>query len=436
MVIVRSRRQLLAVGLIAATSTVLVACGSSSGGDVGEDQDESDISLRVLIFSSNEAHLELLNGIAEDYMSENPEVTEIEFQSVPSTELRTVIQTQISADEGPDLSWAQDNLSAEFIENDLVIDVAPTLQADEEYGYDDLIENGLSLWRRGDSQYGIPFSTSTMGLFYNADLFREADVPLPEDLIAEDRWTWDEYREVLKQITEDTGVYGFVARDFEFGAQLDRLVPIWYAFGAEPWSEDGTECRFDEEPMVEAMQLLHDLIFVDGTYPEVGQTVDFFAGGAASTNAFVSSSSLLADVDFEYGFAPMPAGPDGYTAALYQSSFVAYESSRNPETAIDFLTFLTNPDNSAKLAEFFPPIRSSLMTPEQLAEATELLTAEQLDTVVVDGVNNGKFVPVHLNQGEIVSAVSAPLDDLFQADADVQAVMAAVCAEVEPLLAP
>ncbi|CAN5635110.1 sugar ABC transporter substrate-binding protein [soil metagenome] len=433
----RITRGLATVGIAAIVAAGLAACGpAASTNTTGENQDEDNISLRVMIFSSNEAHLELLNGIADVYMADHPEVTEIEFQSVPSTELRTVIQTQILAGEGPDLSWGQDGLSAEFINADLVVDVAPALKADESYEYDDLIPNALALWNRGEAQYGIPFSTSTMGLFYNADMFNAAGVPLPEELIAEGKWTWDEYREILKQVTATTGLPGYVARDFQFGAQLDRIVPIWYAYGARPWSEDGTTCEFTEQPMVDSMQLLHDMIFEDKTYPQVGQTVDFFAGGAASTNAFVSSSSLLKEVPFNWGFVPMPAGPDGYTAALYQSSFVAYKSSRNPVAAVDFLKFMTNPENSAQLAEFFPPIRSSLLTADQLAAVNGVLSAEQLEEVVVDGVNNGVFVPVHPRQGQVVSAIRAPMDAMFKADADIPAVMESICAAIDPLLAP
>lgn len=428
----RVHRGLAVIGAAALATALLTACGADSGGPANSQ--EEDINLRVMIFSSNEAHLELLNGIADDYMAEHPEVTEITFESVPSTELRTVLQTQIAASQGPDISWATDHLSAEWIANELTIDLAPELSSDEAYEWDDLIPNALNLWKRGDAQYGMPFSTSTMGMFYNADLFAQAGAPNPDELIAEGKWNWDEYREVLKQVTAATGVSGFVARDFEFGKQLDRLVPIWYAYGASPWNADGTECTFAEPEMVGAMQMLHDMIYVDGTYPPVGRTVDFFAGGAASTNAFVSASGLLADVDFNWGFVPMPAGPDGDTPALYQSSFVAYESSKNPASAVDFVKFLTNPDNSAKLAQFFPSIRQSVSTAENLSEINGWLSPEQMETVVVRGLTDGEFVPVHVDQGRILSAISAPLDGMFVADADVAAVMQDVCGAIDPLL--
>src|SRR5690606_37286540 len=118
-----TRRGVASAAAAALVAASLAACSSGTS-------DPTNVALRVLIFSSNEAHLALLNGIADEYRAAHPEVTSIEFQSVPSTELRTVIQTQLSAGEGPDLSWAQEHLSAEFIDNDLVIDVAPTLKAD------------------------------------------------------------------------------------------------------------------------------------------------------------------------------------------------------------------------------------------------------------------------------------------------------------------
>lgn len=425
------RSRIAAMATIAVLGTTLAACAPDS--DPGSEQTES-IDLRVMIFSSNEAHLALLNEIADAYKAENAEIGEITFESVPSTDLRQVLQTQFSAGQGPDISWAQDNLSAEWIANDLTLDLAPELTSDPEYQWDDLFDNALQLWERDGAQYGMPFSTSTMGLFYNADLFAAAGAPTPDELIAQGKWTWDEYREVMKEVTASTGTAGFVARDFEFGGQLDRLVPIWYAYGAQPWSDDGSTCTFADPEMVEAMQLLHDLIFVDETYPPVGRTVDFFAGGAASTNAFVSASSLLEDVSFDWGFVPMPAGPGGDAPALYQSSFVAYKSSNNPDTAIDFVKFLTNPENSSKLAQFFPSIRASVSTPESLSEINGWLSPEQMESVVVRGLDEGKFVPVSANHGQILSAISVPLDDMFTVDADIQAVMNDVCGAISPLL--
>jgi ABC-type glycerol-3-phosphate transport system substrate-binding protein len=53
-----------------------------------------------------------------------------------------------------------------------------------------------------------------------------------------------------------------------------------------------------------------------------------------------------------------------------------FQASPNAETAAEFLAFMTNPENSAKLAQFFPPPRESLLTAEVLAATNPLLSEE------------------------------------------------------------
>jgi multiple sugar transport system substrate-binding protein len=44
---------------------------------------------------------------------------------------------------------------------------------------------------------------------------------------------------------------------------------------------------------------------------------------------------------------------------------------------------MTNPENSAKLAQFFPPPRKSLLNVETLAKTNPLLKPGQIESVVV-----------------------------------------------------
>src|SRR5690606_24211309 len=95
----------------------------------------------------------------------------------------------------------------------------------------------------------------------------------------------------------------------------------------------------------------------------------------------------------------------------------------------------TNPENSRKLAQFFPPARASLLNTEMLAATNPLLTPEQIENVVVDGITNGQVISGHTNLAQIQQTVRSSLDSLWVADADVPAVMQSVCASVAPLLA-
>ncbi len=52
----------------------------------------------------------------------------------------------------------------------------------------------MAQMKQGDNLWGIPFSTSPTGIFYNADLFAAAGIPNPDEMIAAGDWTWDNLR--------------------------------------------------------------------------------------------------------------------------------------------------------------------------------------------------------------------------------------------------
>ncbi|MEE3917729.1 hypothetical protein V2I01_00240 [Micromonospora sp. BRA006-A] len=116
----------------------------------------------------------------------------------------------------------------------------------------------------------------------------------------------------------------------------------------------------------------------------------------------------------------MPAGPKGRYAVVGQAGIGVMKKSPHAEQAADFLAFFTNPANSAKLAQFFPPPRRSQLTAETLAKTNPKLKPEQLQKVVIDGITNGTVKPSHSGQAELSQQVRAALDPLWKADADVK----------------
>lgn len=112
-------------------------------------------------------------------------------------------------------------------------------------------------------------------------------------------------------------------------------------------------------------------------------TADFFAGDAAFTTAQVSRASLL-DGSFPFEIYLLPVGPAGEYGNIGQAGMAVLAGGDHVEEATGFLSFMTDPENSAKLAQFFPPPRESLLSGEELAKVNTRLSAEQLDRVVVD----------------------------------------------------
>lgn len=426
----RTARNLAALaGAAVCALMALTACSAGS-----DEPAASDIHLRMTMWSSNPNHLAVFNEIADNFKASHPEVTSIEFQSITLDQLDTVLTTQIQANDPPDLTWLPVESSAQYIKAGALADVAPALKATDGYDWSDLVPNLQTRWTVGDAQYGIPFSTGPLVMYYNKDLYAQAGVKSPGDLIAEGNYTWESFRQTSKELSEKTGVPGYVLNDFAF-KNWTRMLPILEAYGASPWNDDATTCTANTPEFLRAMQVFHGMVFTDGSSPLPGQQADFWGGQAGSTTAFLGSNSLLADATFEFGIVPTPSGPAGEAQALGQASIVVLNASKNKQAALDFLAFLTNKENGAKLAQFFPPARASLLEPTTIVGTSKILTEELVQPIIAASKTTGRIFPVAEDNAAVTDALNKALDQyLYVPNADLPDALDKVCAAIQPLL--
>ena len=392
------------------------------------------VNLRMTIWSANEAHLALFNEIADGFKASHPNVT-VSFEPLPFDSYTTTLTTQIAGGNPPDLAWILETTAADFVNSGALAPLTEAFAATEGYDLSDVTEKATALWRRDGQLYAYPFSTSPFALFVNNDLISAAGAKTPAELIAAGEWTWDNAFATAKAVADKGDADGLVVRDFNYQV-WQNLASIWRGWGADPWSADGKSCTFADQPMVDAMTALHKAIFTDGAMPGPGENVDFFAGDAAMTITQISRASLLPKEDpFDWDLVPLPSGPAGNYAVVGQAGVGVFARSANVDEATAFLAYMTNPENSQKLARFFPPARASLLNAQTLAATNPLLSAEQIEAVVIDGINNGAVLPGHTNFAQIQQTIRSSLDALWVPEADVAAVLGTVCAAAGPLLA-
>ncbi|GLY73830.1 ABC transporter substrate-binding protein [Actinoallomurus iriomotensis] len=414
--------RLLSLGL--AILLGLAACG---GGGSGKDKGE--VSLRMTIWTNNADHLKLFNGIADEYRRTHPNVASIRFDPLPVETYSTALTTQIAGGNPPDLAWILENTAPDFVASHALLPLDDKLKKYPGYQYGDLAAGPTRLWRQDGSLYAYPFSTSPFGVFVNTDLLKKAGQKPPAA-----GWTWDQAIASASAVHQRTGKAGLVVRDFDYKA-WDNLATVWGGWGAEAWSEDGKTCGFTKPQMVQAMTFLHKAIFDQKAMPGPGTSPDFFAGDAAMTITQISRAALLKGAKFHWDLVPLPAGPNGAYNVIGQGGLGVLKNGKHADAAADFLAFFTDPANSAKLAQYFPPPRTSLLTADALAKSNPLLKPDQLQKVVLDGIANGRVKPNHTGEAEIAQTVRAALDPLWRPGADVPKVMASVCGSVQPLLA-
>ncbi|MBD8065949.1 sugar ABC transporter substrate-binding protein [Devosia sp. PTR5] len=420
--------RLSALKATAATAGILLPL---AWGGVSWAQDA--VNLRMTIWSANEAHLALFNEIADGFKQTHPNVT-VTFEPLPYDNYVTTLTTQIAGGNPPDLAWIFETSAADFVNSGALAPLTDAFTNTEGYDLADVTDAASALWTKDGTLYAYPFSTSPFAVFVNNDLVSEAGAKTPAEMIEAGEWTWDNALATAKAVA-DNGKEGLVIRDFNFQT-WQNLTAFWRGWGANAWSEDGKTCTFTAQPMVDAMTRLHRAIFVDGALPGPGENVDFFAGDAAMTITQISRASLLPKEDpFDWDLVPLPEGPAGKYSVIGQAAIGAFANRPNTDVAVEFLGYMTNPENSQKLAQFFPPARASLLNAETLSTTNPLLTPEQIEAVVVNGITNGQVISGHTNFAQIQQTVRASLDALWVPDADVTAVLQSVCDSVGPLLA-
>lgn len=405
--------------LATAAVLALTACGGSAG-----EAAKGPADLRMTVWTANAKHLALFDQIAADYKKDHPEVGKITFESIPFDNYTTALTTQIGGGNVPDLAWILESTAPDFVSSGAL----EPIEKDP-----DLLPSTTALWEKDGELLAYPFSTSPLGVFVNTDLVTAAGRPTPAQLIASGKWTWEEAAATAAAVHAKTGKGGIVVGDFDFKG-WDALNSIWSAWGARPWSEDGKTCGFDQPEMVDAMTFIHKLIFTDKAMPGPGTTADMYAGDSAMIITQISRAALLEKAKFKWDLVPLPTGPKGEYSVVGQAGIGVLKRGKNVQAAEDFLTYFSNQANSAKLAQFFPPPRKSQLNTTTLAKANPLLKPEQLQAVVIDGIERGDIKTSHVGYAELQQTVRAALDPLWKPGADVKAIMTDVCAKINPLL--
>ncbi len=222
------------VGAIAAISALaLTACstGTSEGPAAGGDCAPSDGPV-TLTFTS------WLPGVEEAvaiWNEENPDI-QVEVQTGPNGNGGTYQNffNQLAAGNAPDLGQIEFDAMPNFRVQDGLENIAACegiLEAEDQF-----VPWTWSQVTFGeeDAVYAIPQDTGPMAMFYRADLFEQAGIPVPT--------TWEEYEAAAAQIRELGGyINNFSQSDINaFAGLVWQTGGQWFSNDADGWTVDLT----------------------------------------------------------------------------------------------------------------------------------------------------------------------------------------------------
>jgi sn-glycerol 3-phosphate transport system substrate-binding protein len=296
----------------------------------------------------------LIDGYAADFQKENPDVKVTPIYA--GTYQETIVKALTAHKSGtpPVMSVLLSTDMFTLIDEDAIVPFDQFVKTDEDRKWLSGFFPAFMLnSQTGGKTWGIPFQRSTIVLYYNKDLFKEAGLD-PETPPK----NWEEQVAFAQKLTK-RDASGNVT---QWGIQVPSSgFPYWLfqAFttqaGAILMNQEGTKTNFDSPEVVEAAQYWIDLATKHKVHPpgivEWGTTPkDFFEKKAAMMWTTTGNlTNVRKNAGFPFGVAMLPAhkrrgSPTG--GGNFHISKKATPAQQ--EAAFRFIKWITQPERAAQ----------------------------------------------------------------------------------------
>ncbi|MEO0561994.1 MAG: sugar ABC transporter substrate-binding protein [Chloroflexota bacterium] len=357
-------------------------------------QDE-DIDLRWRTRPDNQAEIDVYTAASEtiDEAWDGVSLT-YEPGGSETASYQDVLLSELEAGTAPDVFWIPGTDVARFAQAGVILNLADVAAADEDFDAGDFYAGPMGFLQTSvaegeDALWGLPRDVSAFAIYYNAELFEEAGLALP----GEEDWTWDEFEEAATAIS-DLG-------DDVFGFGMNAWWANWGYFvnaaGSSFFTEDYSACGLDNDATAEGLEFAADLFDAGAAVPwGTDSEPPFLAGNVGMfMNGRWATPGTVANADFDWNVAPLPAGPAGESNWLFWGAYVVNADTENPAEAWDLVTRLTSAEIQGSIAALGANIPS-----RETEAAIDLFLGSLPDS----GVDNQAFI-----DGAAVGVAEAPL---------------------------
>jgi sn-glycerol 3-phosphate transport system substrate-binding protein len=296
----------------------------------------------------------IIDGMAADFEKANPGIKVKPIYAGTYQETIVKVLTALKSGEPPQTSVLLSTDMFTLIDEDAIVPFDDFVQSPEDKAWVGSFFPAFMLnSRTGGKTWGIPFQRSTIVLYWNKELFKEAGLD-PNKPPA----TWAEMLDYAKKLTK-RDASGNVA---QWGLQIPSSgFPYWLFQGLTTqndvllMNEAGTQTAFDKPAVVEALQFWVDLgrtqkvmqpgIIEWGTTPK-----DFFEKKMALMWTTTGNlTNVKNNAKFDFGVAMLPANK-GRGSPTGGGNFYLFKKNTPAQNAatLKFIKWMTTPERAAE----------------------------------------------------------------------------------------
>jgi multiple sugar transport system substrate-binding protein len=365
-----------------------------------------------------------------EFMKDNPNIQAELITVVGGQPLNDKVLALIAGGTPPDLwSFYQEIVPVNAaVDKKLNKELDDYVKADK-YDIDAFLPQSLALNQWDGKLWAIPRDYGDQNIYYNVDLFKKANLPLPPTDWEDKSWTYDKFLEAAKALTVQEG-----GKTTQWGFAVNTAWRPWASFvysnGAAVVNKDAkgvaTDFSITDPAAVEGLQFLADLLFKN----KVSPTPDAFADqgmqgffGTGKVGMVIDNPSAVGAYmrfdKFEWDIAPFPLGPKGTKRGVGGggTAWAMLSAAKNPDPAWQFLKFMTS--EKAQLEE----VAAGATTPSRIkvVQSDAFIKRDKPKNAKGFAQAQGYVVrdPVHVKWPQVqIEVVAAQMALLFSGKAD------------------
>jgi sn-glycerol 3-phosphate transport system substrate-binding protein len=296
----------------------------------------------------------LIDTFASDFEKENPGIKVKPIYSGSYQESITKALTAAKSNDAPTMSVLLSTDMFTLIDEDVIVPFDPLIKTadDREWlkgFYPAFMENSQT----GGKTWGIPFQRSTIVLYYNKEMFKDAGLDANKPPA-----TWKEMAEYAQKLTK-RDASGKVT---QWGVQIPASgFPYWLfqglttENGVQLMNSAGTETYYDKAEVVEALQYWMDLTNKYKVHPEGivewGTTPkDFFERKVAMMWTTTGNlTNVKNNAKFDFGVAMLPANKRRGSPTGGGNFYIFKQAKPEQQAAaMKFIKWITSPARAAQ----------------------------------------------------------------------------------------
>ncbi|GHH36719.1 ABC transporter substrate-binding protein [Streptomyces candidus] len=370
---------------LAATALLLTGCSAAERGP----DEHGVITLRFQSLAWQKESVDINKRLVAEWNEAHPKVR-IEYVQGSWDNVHDQLLTSFEGGEAPDIIHDASDDLADFSYGGDLADLTDLLPARLRA---DIPQRSWSTATFGNRIYGVPFLQEPRVLIANARLLKASGVRIPTPGAP---WSWEEFRQVAKKLTEDMGAnrYGVA---WPLKEPVSATLNLGLSAGGELFRKDDDgkfRIRFTEDDAV-VPGTVHNQVNTDGS----ASSATLGMGGSDTLPGFFGGKYAMVPLGFSYrqqineqapkGFEwtvlPAPAGKDGPAQGVSPQTLSVAEDSPYKKEAVEFIDFFLQPRNIVRLA------KGDWMLPT----GTEALKDPSLRTAK-DGWATGTALAAHL----------------------------------------